>query len=446
MSVKKRILFIVQPIIYRNAVIRHGPSAGWQPLLGPACVAAAARKAGHTVKILDTRLSGGGEGAVKKAIRSFRPDVVGISSCLYALKNSLNLARLVKSVNPGAFVVLGGPITTVFPGECARSPQVDAVVIGEGEMTFLCLLDALGNPGRLKRVKGIWFKDGRGKVVENPRRPLIADLDSLPDAALELYPLKESWLLRDVFKRRAAGLIGSRGCPYKCTFCSSSLTFGKRIRFRKPERLTGEMDSLRRRAGLRSFVFYDDIFTMDRERTVRFCRLLVEDNSRYSWGCCTRTDRIDPELLGLMKKAGCILMMFGCESGSQRLLDRMKKDVTLAGNYEGIAMARKAGITTAAGFMIGLPTETREETAETLRFARRAGLDYAWFNMVEPYPGTGMWDDAVENGYFVNAGGNRISGKDFNPAGDSNAVWVPSGRTRKELRKWLNAAASIGKE
>jgi radical SAM superfamily enzyme YgiQ (UPF0313 family) len=142
--------------------------------------------------------------------------------------------------------------------------------------------------------------------------------------------------------------------------------------------------------------------------------------------------------MGAMRAAGCRLVMFGLETGSQRLLDRLGKRMTLEQCALAVRIARQAGLKVAAGFMLGLPTETEEETKRTIAFARRLKLDYAWFNLAEPYPGTSLWEDAVANGRFLDpATENPIEG-----APGSASVWVPAGRSRQELRRWLRVAAA----
>lgn len=431
-----RVLFAISPISYRNSTFAPGQSAGWQPLLGPAYVAGAARAAGHEVALIDLRLEHDPHGALAERLSAFAPDVLAMPCYTFGLAACVETARRAKALRPGLRVVLGGPHVTIFPQECLRDPAVDAAVLGEGELAFCLLLKALAKGGPTTGINGVWSRDCAGRLRRCRRRSLLADLDSLPPPALDLYPLQDCKVMYNVFGRRAVNVMGARGCPYGCSFCASRLTFTRAVRAHSTERVISDLNSLHRLHGFDAFVFYDDLFTFDRARTLELCAALRERGAApFEWGCCTRSDRVDPELLKAMREAGCRLVMLGVETGSQRLLDRMGKRTTVRRNLAAVKMVKEAGIKVAAGFMIGLPTETPAETLRTIAFARLAAPDFAWFNITEPYPGTDLWEDAVKHGRFVEEDG--APAKD--PA-SSKACWIPEGRTREELRGWLKTA------
>lgn len=418
-----RVLFALTPITYRNSTFAPGQSSGWQPLLGPAYVAGAARAAGHEVSLLDLRLERDPGAALAARLRAFAPDVLAMPCYTFGLSFCLEMARAAKAARPGLTVVLGGPHVTIFPEECVRDRVVDAVVLGEAEVSFCLYLKALSEGRSAGGIDGVWSRDAAGRARRRPRRPLIADLDSLPPPALDLYPLDDCKVMYNVFGRRAVNVLGARGCPYECYFCASRLTFTRAVRAHGTQRVVADLNRLHRDHGFDAFVFYDDLFTCDRERTLELCAAIRERGAApFEWACCTRADRLDADLVAAMRLAGCRLVMLGVESGSQRLLDRMGKRTTVRRNLAAVRMVKAAGIRVAAGFMIGLPTETPEETLRTIAFSRLADPDFAWFNIAEPYPGTGLWEDAVANGRF------------------EDGVWVPDGRTRSELRGWLEKA------
>ena len=229
--------------------------------------------------------------------------------------------------------------------------------------------------------------------------------------------------------KRVANIVTSRGCPYECTFCEAKLTFGRTHRFHSEERVLTDLDYLHAEYGFDSFQFYDDIFTTSRKRVVRLCNLLIDSGRRYQWMCYTRTDLVDPELLTLMKEAGCYQISFGPESGDQALLDGIKKKLTVEQNYEGIRQTREAGILSVGTFMLGLPGERPEQTRKTIEFAVTSKLDYAIFGVTEPYPGTEMWKDCLDTGYFIDADDEHVN----HLLPNFSRIWVPNNRTRDEL-------------
>ena len=226
-----------------------------------------------------------------------------------------------------------------------------------------------------------------------------------------------------------AHLLTSRGCPFKCTFCETKLTFGRSFRYHSTERVLAEIEHLIAQ-GFDSFQFYDDIFTANKKRVMEFCESIIQKNWKIKWMCFTRTNCVSDDLLALMKKAGCYLITYGGESGDDDLLALIKKDLTVETNYKGIAATRQHGIKTMSSFMLGLPTETREQSMKTIDFALKSGLDYAVFPITEPYPGTELWVDAKKFGYFDDTGKYK---NDL--LSDHAAVWIPYGRTREELEE-----------
>ena len=266
--------------------------------------------------------------------------------------------------------------------------------------------------------------------MKTPRQPLIDDMDSIPRPALDLYPMDRYYPAIYVHGRRVGNYVTSRGCPYECTYCEAKMTFGRTFRFHSTERVVEDLRFLSRTYGFDSYQFYDDIFTTNRRRVLDLCQRLLQSDLRIKWMCWTRTNLVDRELLAAMKKAGCYAIFFGCESGSQEMLDRVKKQLTVEQNRAGIALVKESGMQALSSFMLGLPGETREQTESTIRFAVDSRLDYALFYLTEPYPGTEIWQDALANGYFVSDPRfhNELL-KNF------DKVWVPNGRTREELNE-----------
>lgn len=410
---------------------RPGEAASTMAPLAAAYLGAAARAAGHRVRVLNLAGDEDPRAVARDRIAPAGPELVGMSCYLGNLDFCLALAEAVKAVLPRVHVALGGPQVNGSPELCLRSPHVDSLCLGEGEVTLCELLDVLGEPEGLARVRGIWFRDAEGRHVRNPPRPLVRDLDSLPLPALDLYE-RDFWMTR--FKGRAVGpIFGARGCAFDCTFCATKVTWGRSMRFHSPARILQEMDRLRQDYGIDTFGFYDATFAMRRERVLELCALIARHPHKPAgWFCETRAETVDPELLAAMKKAGCLLISYGVETGNERLLKEIKKGCTMDDYRRAIAMTREAGIEVGAYFIIGFPGETPEETANTLRFASELAPDRSGINIAVPYCGTELHEQALRTGALE-------EGFTHEDLARRQSIWVPEGRTKEELLKWLEA-------
>ncbi len=430
----KKILLIVPPGTLEESYGRLSAAAGELPMLGLAFIAASLRDQGHQVKIIDYEVTHLPLSSVRPDIEAFNPDVVGMTVYITNMRRCAAVARIVKEVNSETPVIFGGPQVSIFPEEGFKSPDVDLIVLSEGEIVIRNVMNALHNEEKLKNVKGIWFKNSKGEIVKNEREGLPADLDIFPSPALDLYDMEAYYPPAHIRGKKVAHLLTSRGCPFRCTFCETKLTFGRSFRFHSTERVLKDLEDLIAK-GYDSFQFYDDIFTTQKARVIDLCNAIIERRWKIQWMCFTRTNCVNDEMLALMKKAGCYLITFGGETGDDDLLKIIKKDLTVAKNYEGIAMAKKHGILTLSSFMLGLPTEKREQTLKTINFALDSGLDYAVFPITEPYPGTELWIDATKYGTFDTSGKHKN-----NLLSENSAVWVPNGRTREELEELAGLA------
>lgn len=397
------------------------------PPLDAAYLAAAARAAGHTVSILVITRAADAKNILGRMLRSFQPDVVGMSCCIMNLEACLAAAKWVKEFNSTTHVVLGGPQASASPEICLADPNVDSVAVGEGELTLCHLLKEVAG-ARLSRVAGLVRRGKSGTILRNPPRPQIRNLDTLPLPALDLYP-RQFWFARHD-GRIMAPLQTSRGCPFVCTFCASKVVWKRTLRWHSPERVVREMDCLHERYGARHFNLYDANIAIDRRRLLRLCRAITEGRKTddYTWMCSTRADTVDAELLAAMREAGCRMISYGIESGSQRVLDRAKKGMTLDQYRTALTLTREAGIAIVENFMIGFPTETPEETQATIRLMEETKPDLIGVNIATPMMGTEMFDDALKNGSLREGCAVR------DMAGSENA-WVAKGRTREELEK-----------
>ena len=300
-------------------------------------------------------------GEVEKVIRERNPEVVGITCKVFDMASALVVARIAKSVNKEIVVVLGGPAATTCTDMVLEDQNVDCVVRGEGEITMVELLKALQSSKlNLHSIDGLSFKES-GDIVHNKRRALIENISSLP------YPARDLLLYADklpkwMFESIMGGIITSRGCPYACTFCANRTVWGSRkVRMRTAQDVVEEILYLRDTYGVRRFIFWDDHFATSRQRAVKICNLLLEKRADVHWLCLVRADTIDEQLLELMKKAGCYEVQMGVESGSDRILKKVKKGVTVEQIRKTADIIRKSGLRWHAFLLVGIPGETREE-------------------------------------------------------------------------------------
>lgn len=334
---------------------------------------------------------------IENRIKEYQPDVMGITMPTPVYTQGLEVAKIAKWINPNIKVVVGGPHPTAFPKEVSGEPCIDAAVYGEGEKTFTNLVDAFENGYSLKSIKGIAYN-----TYLNPPQPLIENLDTIPFPARDLLPL-------DVYyapptKRETntpnANIISSRGCPYNCTYCMSRIIWQKKVRFRSVQNVIDEIKECINKYGRGEFNFNDELFTLNRKRTLEFCDMVAKCDLRISWVCALRVDYVWGDVLYKMKEAGCKKVMFGFESGSQKVLDLMKKGTTLKQAEEAVKTTKRIGIKTSGAFMIGNIGETEETVRETINFAKKLNVDTVSFYVASPYPGTEFYNTAKEKGYL----------------------------------------------
>jgi radical SAM superfamily enzyme YgiQ (UPF0313 family) len=338
-------------------------------------------------------LSGFGWERVRQLLEQLRPEVVGISQFTHNRADSLRLALLAKELDPGCFVLLGGPHATHACLEMlAGHPALDAVVLGEGEETVKELLETLAAGGTLAAVAGIAYREG-GKVLKSAPRPPIRDLDALPTPGAQVGAS-----IGVDYRRQLEFVVTSRGCPASCFFCSSPLFWGRGVRFRSPRSVVEEIRQLRDRYGLVYFSFRDDTFTADRDRVLEICRLLEAEHLRILWNCQSRVTAVDEEMLIAMKRAGCECVQFGVESGSPRMLKALGKRITPADVERAAAAVRRVGINLSVYLITGIPGEGENDLQDTVRLI---GLIRPQDGQVSPlvyYPGTQLFARAVREG------------------------------------------------
>lgn len=369
------------------------------PPLGILYLAAAIRRhfgARFDVKIIDT-----GRMDIKQAadeMRRYAPNYVGLSAMSCEADLMREFAALAKENNTRVNVIAGGPHATIAGERLLDDQNIDFVVIGEGELTIVDLLEALEHSTDPAEVDGIAFRNGDKSKTTQLRAP-IEDLDSLPLPAWDLIDFKgygnyPNWngILKEDFY---AVMSTSRGCPFGCNFCHN--IFGKRVRLRSPESVLAEMQWLHKQHGIKEIHFVDDVFNIDVERAARICELIIGYGSPFSLAFPNglRADIMTKALVLLLKRAGTYKIHYGFETVSPRLQKQIGKNLDIPKAVEMIEAASRAGITTGAYFIIGFPGETRDEIMRTIDFASASALDAAYFFKATAYPGSGFYDSVT---------------------------------------------------
>lgn len=364
------------------------------PPLNVTYLAAVLEKAEFDIKVLDCPPLEIDYKRLREEIVAYHPSLVGITSLTQTFPSAIKAAQTVKQACPEALVVLGGPHATFTDTETLSSfPCVDVIVRGEGEHTFLELAEHMRKYGKINKVAGITFRKN-GKILRTPNMPFIENLDELPFPAYHLLPLEKYGSLG----RKFFLLLSSRGCPFQCSFCTMRLMDGEKLRARSPKNVVDEIEYIKE-YGADAFSFCDETFTLDKQRAYKVCEEIKRRKLNIPWDCQTRVDQVSKEILTKMKEAGCQLVGFGAESGSQKILDIMQKGTTVEENEKAIKLAKEVGLPVAASFMLGYPGETYETIKQTFEFIHKTKPDIVYLCLATPFPGTDFYNLLKEKGW-----------------------------------------------
>lgn len=363
-------------------------------------LAAILREKGHEVALIDANGEGISYQDVKRRLMGQGPfDALVFRFTPTTFDHDLKGAELTKEID--ARIITIGLCWTLqsFAQEILESnDSLDVYALGDSEITVPDLVDALAQGGQegLRVVKGLYYKL-RGEVIYTGVPNVDIDYDTLPTPAFELVNMHRYY---NNTKRNTCFTIvyTSKGCPYSCIYCTVRRTKWKA---KSAERVIEEICHLFRDHGIKEVGFFDETFTLDRQRVVAICQGLLNKGVDVIWYCNTRVDRVDPKLLKLMRKAGCRGISYGMESGSQVILDNAKKGHTVEQARNAIKWAREVGIKTYAAFMVGLPGENRDTIRETMKFIKDALPNGAQFNVAVPYPGTELYEIAKTSGWIA---------------------------------------------
>ncbi|MEN6422441.1 MAG: radical SAM protein [Smithella sp.] len=351
------------------------------PPLGVTYVAAAFEAAGAEVKIFDYIVSAYSKENLEKQLKSFKPDAVGATSVTMNFYDARQILFDVKNYNPEIITMMGGPHVSFTAEETLKQyPEIDLIVIGEGEDTIAELTPVIRQKDKWHNIRGIAYRN-ENEIVMTGKRDFITDIDRIPLPARRLLPIS---------RYRALGfpvsLITGRGCPYSCIFCLGRKMVGSKVRKRNPHLVLDEIEQIIH-YGFDRINIADDLFTTDKERVKEICTGIKERSLKFPWSAFARVDTVSQEVFDLMAEAGCDSVSFGVETGNPEMLKRIKKGIKLEQVYAAVKMCQQAGMIAHASFIIGLPGETRDTLQETEKFAKSTRALYG-YHFLAPFPGT----------------------------------------------------------
>ncbi|HKZ94788.1 MAG TPA: radical SAM protein [Candidatus Bathyarchaeia archaeon] len=365
------------------------------PPLGPAYIVSYLRHHGVSASLVDcTFLT---ENEAVDRVRNSEPKIVGIYSMFSMKTPALRMARLLR--DHCQMLVAGGPLPTLRPEDFME--EFDIAGVGEGEKTMLELAEAVEGGRSLSTIKGIVYKKERASessIVHMSARAFIQHLDGLPFPARDQFD-NDAYMkhYKEKFGYTVTSVITSRGCPFQCDFCSRAV-FGHKFRTRSAANVVNEMEDVKS-LGYERIWFSDDCFTLNKKRLLSICDELIRRRLDIEWECLSRVDTIDMETAQKMKRAGCVRVFFGLESGNDAVLKLMHKRASVKEAKRAVLTSKTAGIKVGAFFIVGYPGETDETILDTLRFASSLPLDYLSFSVPYPIPGTSLYDrvkDSIE--------------------------------------------------
>lgn len=366
------------------------------PYISLASLAGSLIRANYDVHIVDLSVIDDIDKELKEKIEIFKPDYIGITFTTPLSKQAFKLAESIKKFSPASILMGGGVHATTLPHETLKSSVFDLIFIGEAEETILEVVS-----GRdWKEIAGIAYKKD-GEIFINPRRPLICDLDTLPFPAWHLYDLPKYKTARICTRKSRVGAIEtSRGCVFGCNYCNKTV-FQRLFRAKSPERVVDELEYMLK-FGFEEIHFWDDGFSTDLDRAKEICRLIVKRKLNFPWNVFNgmRVDRLDKELLVLMKQAGCYGLSIGVESGNQEILNIVNKIITLNQVRQAVKLIKEVGLDITGFFILGLDGETEKTMQDTINFAKELDLDFPKAMITVPLPGTPLFEKWNTGGYI----------------------------------------------
>lgn len=434
---KMKILFINPPYTNFEGMKESG---GHMMSLGLAYLSAYLReKVDCQISILDTEVKGLNYKQIKQEIKKENADVVGITCLTPVMPHVFKISEIIKKeINPESIIVVGGIHPTALPEETIKNPFIDFVVVGEGEVTFSELVQAI-KEGRqdFNKIYGLYFKQNN-KIISTPPRELISNIDKIPFPARDLFDLDlyYSAPTKKVSSDLAGPILTSRGCAFNCIHCISRKIWKGTPRFRSIPNLMKELEECVYKFKIKEINIYDDTFTLNQERAMKICNEIIKRKLNISWVSFSRVNTISEKLAKKMYEAGCKKISFGLESGSQKILNLMRKQATVEMGRKAVETIVKQGILAHGSFMFGNIGETEKTIKQTMGFAKSLPLDNATFFITSPLPGTDLYEIAKKEGFITE----NTKWEEFAPLTETPPTLVQKNVSKERLVYWQKKA------
>lgn len=431
----KTILLINPP--EENMIVADNPSfvdeeRGYNPPIGLLYIATAIKKnTDWEIVFLDMNAEKINYIDLPSKILEIKPEIVGMTALTFTILDVLKTAEIVKNTNNSIKVMIGGIHPYIYPNETIRLKNIDYICLGEGELS---IVDFLKEYPEIENVKGFIFKNKNNEIINTGMRDTVKDLDiyNFPDRRLSKYEVYSSIIAKN---NPITTMITSRGCPFQCTYCVRP-HFGKICRFRSAGNIVEEFKDCIE-LGIKEILIYDDTFTINKARVMEFCKKMIDEKfgEKIKWDIRSRIDTVDIEMIKVLKKAGCDRIHFGIESANDRVIKILKKNIDLSKAKDIFKIARTEGISPFAYFMIGSPTETREEILNTIDFAVKINPAYAQITITTPFPETEMYKDMLEKKYYAEDYWKKFA---QNPTKEFKTRYCEDTLSKEELYELLN--------
>lgn len=400
-----RIAIINPPVKGEEKYIREGRceqrASSFQYLMVPISlpsIAALLRYNGFEILLLDSMAENLNFKKAIQKVKKFNPRLVIMNLSTATFNSDTEFILELKKTLPKSHLAGIGVHVTAMPEESLIETALDSIIRGEPEMTALDLAKHLKNKELLRGVPSLSYR-GNPTFVNNPARPFISDLDALPFPARDL--LKNEAYKMPVYNRPYTLVITGRGCPNNCAFCTANLYYGTKIRARTPENVLDEVEEIIKVQKIKDITFWADTFTFDRSYVVKICEGIKNRGLKFRWMCNARVDRVDLKLLKMMRSAGCEIISFGVESGVQKILNHIGKNITLKEIRQAFKWTREAKIESAAHIIFGLPGESEKTIEQTIKFVKEINPDFIQFYSAIPFPGTRFHEEAAKKGWIT---------------------------------------------
>jgi len=424
-----KIVLTTPPITLKERYGKLSGAANTLPSLGILYIAAVLRRDDYAVSVIEASSLGFSLKKLLDKIIAIKPKYLGISATTLSIFNASALADEIKKVVSNIKIIIGGPHFTAIPEETmGLFKSFDFGVIGEGEETMRDLVNSLEKEKEISDVSGIVFRKG-DDIIRTTQRSFLKDPDKLSFPAwdlLEDFPDKYYPPPFRFKKLPAVYIVTTRGCPYKCIFCDRSV-FGNRCRGHSAEYVLELIEYLSKKFGIKEILIEDDTFVTFKDRLIEICEGIINRGIRISWSCLARADAVTPEILSLMKKAGCWSISYGIETGDPEVMKFIGKTLNLNKVEQAVRLTKKAGILSKGFFILGHPIDTHDTIKRTIDFALRIPLDDISVSMMTPFPGSILYKIASQYGKFEN---------DWKRMNELNTVFVPKGLTENDLQRY----------